>query len=213
MMNTGTIRNDRSCGQAVDNRRTRVNLSEYRRKRHFAATPEPSGGAGSGRGTGRTAAARLHYVIHKHHARTLHFDFRLEWRGVLLSWAVPKGPPAVPGTRRLAVRVEDHPLEYRTFEGRIPEGEYGAGTVVVWDEGFWTPDDPNVAAALRRGELRFTLDGRRLHGQWVLVRTGLGGGRSGQSWLLIKRRETAASATNPRPASPRRRAKAPSARV
>ena len=151
-------------------------------------------------------------MVHKHHARTLHYDFRLEWHGVLLSWAVPKGPPAVPGTRRLAVRVEDHPLEYGSFEGRIPEGEYGAGTVAIWDEGVWRPDDPNVDAALRRGELRFTLAGRRLHGAWVLVRTRLGAGRSQQSWLLIKRRETPASRTKPS-ATPRRRAKVPSGRT
>ena len=201
-----------------------MSLSEYRRKRHFTATPEPSGGARSARGAARAATSRLHYVIHKHHARSLHYDFRLEWNGALLSWAVPKGPSAVPGTRRLAVRVEDHPLEYRTFEGRIPEGEYGAGTVVIWDEGFWIPDDPNVDAALRQGELRFTLQGRRLHGPWVLVRTGLGAGRSRQSWLLIKRRETAASAAGgsraaaprtaaSRPAAPRRRAKDASGRA
>ena len=147
-----------------------------------------------------------------HHARTLHYDFRLEWHGVLLSWAVPKGPSAVPGTRRLAVRVEDHPLEYAKFEGRIPEGEYGAGTVVMWDEGVWRPDDPNVDAALRRGELRFTLAGRRLHGAWVLVRTALAAGRSHQSWLLIKRRETPASQAEPS-AGPRRRASAPSGRT
>ena len=115
---------------------------------------------------------------------------------MLLSWAVPKGPSTDPGTRRLAVRVEDHPLDYAKFEGRIPEGEYGAGTVVIWDEGIWRPDDPNVDAALRRGELRFTLDGRRLKGAWVLVRTGLGvAGRSRQAWLLIKRREAAAPTT------------------
>jgi bifunctional non-homologous end joining protein LigD len=169
-----------------------MSLQEYRRKRHFAATPEPSGAHRRARGGTR----RLRYVIHKHRARTLHYDFRLEWNGVLLSWAVPKGPSSDPGTRRLAVRVEDHPLDYAKFEGRIPEGEYGAGTVVIWDEGIWRPDDPNVDAALRRGELRFTLDGRRLKGAWVLVRTGLGvAGRPRQAWLLIKRREAAAPST------------------
>ncbi len=167
-------------------------LQEYRRKRHFTATPEPSGAHRRARG----GTKRLRYVIHKHRARTLHYDFRLEWNGVLLSWAVPKGPSSDPGTRRLAVRVEDHPLDYAKFEGRIPAGEYGAGTVVIWDEGIWRPDDPNVDAALRRGELRFTLDGRRLKGAWVLVRTGLGvAGRSRQAWLLIKRREAAAPST------------------
>jgi bifunctional non-homologous end joining protein LigD len=165
-----------------------MSLQEYRRKRHFTATPEPPGGRRPARGR-RAAAPRLHYVIHKHRARTLHYDFRLEWNGVLLSWAVPKGPSTDPGTRRLAVRVEDHPLDYRKFEGRIPEGEYGAGTVVIWDEGTWRPDDPHVDAALRHGELRFMLEGQRLKGAWVLVRTGLGvAGRSRQAWLLIKRR-------------------------
>lgn len=190
-----------------------MSLREYRSKRHFTATPEPSGGTRTPRGARSAAdAPRLRYVIHKHHARALHYDLRLEWHGVLLSWAVPKGPSAVPGTRRLAVRVEDHPLEYAKFEGRIPEGEYGAGTVVIWDEGVWRPDDANVDAALRRGELRFTLTGRRLHGAWVLVRTGLGAGRSQQSWLLIKRRETPPSRTEAS-AAPRRRARAPSGRT
>ncbi|MHB8730450.1 MAG: DNA polymerase ligase N-terminal domain-containing protein [bacterium] len=184
-----------------------MSLQEYRRKRHFTATPEPSGAKLSLRRgkRGAGAAPRLRYVIHKHHARALHYDFRLEWKDVLLSWAVPKGPSTDPGTRRLAVRVEDHPLDYAKFEGRIPEGEYGAGTVVIWDDGVWHPDDPNVDGALRRGELRFTLDGRRLKGAWVLVRTGLGvAGRSRQAWLLIKRRES--SASSPRP---RRRSAAP----
>ena len=189
-----------------------MSLREYRGKRHFTATPEPSGGTRTPRRARHGAdAPRLHYVIQKHHARTLHYDFRLEWHGVLLSWAVPKGPSAARGTKRLAVRVEDHPLEYASFAGRIPEGEYGAGTVVIWDEGVWRPDDPNVDASLRRGELRFTLAGRRLHGAWVLVRTGLGAGRSQQSWLLIKRRETPASRTKPS-AAPPRRARAPSGR-
>lgn len=176
-----------------------MSLQEYRRKRHFTATPEPSGAARPARGR------RLRYVIHKHHARSLHYDFRLEWNGALLSWAVPKGPSTDPGTKRLAVRVEDHPLDYAKFEGRIPEGQYGAGTVVIWDEGVWRPDDPNVDAALRRGELRFTLEGRRLKGAWVLVRTSFGAGgaasrgrgRSQQTWLLIKRRETRTASAEP----------------
>ena len=186
-----------------------MSLREYRRKRHFTATPEPPGGKRPARGRGRApgTARRLRYVIHKHHARSLHYDFRLEWNGVLLSWAVPKGPSTDPGTKRLAVRVEDHPLDYAKFEGRITEGEYGAGTVAIWDQGVWHPDDPNVDAALRRGELRVTLEGRRLKGAWVLVRTGLGvAGRSRQAWLLIKRRETAGSGRARRP----RRSAAPS---
>ncbi len=197
-----------------------MSLQDYRRKRHFTATPEPSGDARTARGRrAPSTARRLRYVIHKHHARTLHYDFRLEWNGVLLSWAVPKGPSSDPATRRLAVRVEDHPLDYAKFEGRIPEGEYGAGTVAIWDEGVWHPDDPHVDAALRRGELRFTLKGRRLKGGWVLVRTGFGAagsstprsrGRSRQAWLLIKRRETTASSVSTPGARRPRRAVAPS---
>lgn len=193
-----------------------MSLREYRRKRRFAATPEPRGDAraASPRGSPRTrvAAGRLRYVIHKHHARTLHYDLRLEWNGVLLSWAVPKGPSLDPATKRLAVRVEDHPLAYGRFEGRIPEGQYGAGTVAIWDEGTWRPDDPDVDAALRRGELAFTLQGRRLKGRWVLVRTRLGpAGRSDrQAWLLMRRRDaaetrrTAAAGPASRPRRPAR---------
>jgi bifunctional non-homologous end joining protein LigD len=190
-----------------------MSLQKYRRKRHFAATPEPPGAELRPRGGehGAEAPRRLRYVIHKHRARTLHYDFRLQWKGVLLSWAVPKGPSTDPGTRRLAVRVEDHPLDYAKFEGRIPEGEYGAGTVVIWDEGVWRPDDPNVDAALRRGELRFTLEGRRLKGAWVLVRTGLGvAGRPRQAWLLIKRRETVEPSAVRSAAATTRRARRPS---
>lgn len=172
-----------------------MSLRDYKRKRHFTATPEPAGAADepSRRARGPSAIEHLHFVVQKHHARTLHYDFRLEWRGVLLSWAVPKGVPTDPSEKRLAVRVEDHPLEYRNFEGRIPEGEYGAGTVEIWDKGEWRPDDPDVDAALRRGELAFTLKGERLKGEWVLVRTRLGAARGQDTWLLIKRKETAAA--------------------
>ena len=172
-----------------------MRLREYQRKRHFPATPEPAGSETEATSVSRDPAATpLHFVIQKHRARQLHYDFRLEWDGVLLSWAVPKGIPTDPATKRLAVRVEDHPLEYAKFEGRIPEGQYGAGTVEIWDEGKWRPDDPSVNAALRRGELEFHLVGKRLKGAWVLIRTRLGVTRSKQqTWLLIKRKEDSAT--------------------
>jgi bifunctional non-homologous end joining protein LigD len=123
-------------------------------------------------------------------ASHLHYDFRLEHDGVLLSWAVPKGPSLDPSIKRLAMHVEDHPREYGTFEGVIPEG-YGAGIVMLWDEGTWTPDSDDVDAALRKGDVHFTLAGYQLKGSWVLVRTrGYGDGRSkDRSWLLIKHRD------------------------
>jgi bifunctional non-homologous end joining protein LigD len=128
-------------------------------------------------------------VIQKHRATALHYDFRLEWNGVLLSWAVPKGPSLDSSVKRLAMQVEDHPLEYATFEGVIPEGEYGGGTVMVWDEGTWTPESPDVNAALAKGDLKINLHGKKLHGSWVLVRTHGWGSSSGKSWLLIKHRD------------------------
>jgi len=124
----------------------------------------------------------------------LHYDFRLEWRGVLLSWAVPKGPSLDPSIKRLATRVEDHPVEYGGFEGVIPEGEYGGGTVMLWDRGTWTPEVEDVDAGLEKGDLKFTLEGRKLRGSWVLVRTKLGyGGSAKPQWLLIKHRDRYAS--------------------
>jgi len=162
-------------------------LSEYRHKRDFEVTPEPSG-----RST-RSPRKKLLYVIQKHQASHLHYDFRLEWRGVLLSWAIPKGPSLDPSVKRLAAQVEDHPLEYGDFEGVIPEGEYGGGTVMLWDRGAWTPEVPDVDAALANGELKFTLHGAKLRGSWVMVRTKLGGSRKPQ-WLLIKHRDQYASA-------------------
>lgn len=175
-------------------------LREYRRKRHFDLTPEP---AGRPRAPAK-ALKRLRYVIQKHQASHLHYDFRLEWNGVLLSWAVPKGPSLDPSVKRLAMRVEDHPIDYADFEGVIPEGEYGAGTVMVWDRGTWVPEDPDVDAALRRGELKFTLHGKKLKGSGVLVRTrGFPGSSGRPAWLLIKHRDAYASDGNVTAAMPR----------
>lgn len=165
-----------------------TSLQEYRRKRDFEATPEPDGGPRSK----PPSKKGLLFVVQKHQASHLHYDFRLEWRGVLLSWAIPKGPSLDPSVKRLAAQVEDHPLDYANFEGVIPEGEYGAGTVMVWDRGTWVSEVPDVDAALRKGELKLTLYGKKLRGSWVLVRTKLGRGSKPQ-WLLIKHRDEYAS--------------------
>src|SRR5207245_7080694 len=162
-----------------------------KRKRDFSNTPEPSGKV-----RGRKPRTRF-FCVQKHLASHLHYDFRIEHNGVLLSWAVPKGPSLDPKIKRLAMHVEDHPLEYGEFEGVIPEG-YGAGIVMLWDKGTWTPEVPDVDAALRKGDLKFTLNGYKLKGSWVLVRTGgrYPGARGGapgssdaRSWLLIKHRD------------------------
>ena len=143
-------------------------------------SPEP---AGTKRKSPSGQAPRF-FCVHKHLASHLHYDFRLEHNGVLLSWAVPKGPSLDPATKRLAMHVEDHPLEYGEFEGVIPEG-YGAGIVMLWDRGTWTPEASDVDRALERGDLKFTLDGYKLKGSWVLVRTagrfGHAGDRSGRT--------------------------------
>jgi bifunctional non-homologous end joining protein LigD len=172
-------------------------LTEYRRKRRFAVTPEPRGSAP------RRRTKALRFVVQKHRATALHYDFRLEWKGVLLSWAVPKGPSLDPANKRLAMQTEDHPLEYATFEGIIPEGEYGGGTVMVWDQGTWEPDAADVDAALRKGELKFQLDGEKLHGSFVLVRTRPRPGSSRPAWLLIKHRDAHASTDDIAETAPR----------
>lgn len=156
-------------------------LSEYRRKRNFAISAEPRG-----RLRPSNAQGALRFVIQKHWARQLHYDFRLELEGTLKSWAVPKGPSLDPRVKRLAVHVEDHPLDYADFEGRIPAGQYGAGEVIVWDRGSWQPEDADPAAAYRAGKLSFRLFGEKLSGGWALVRTRMGGSGAKQQWLLIK---------------------------
>ncbi|MHB9005266.1 MAG: DNA polymerase ligase N-terminal domain-containing protein, partial [Coriobacteriia bacterium] len=157
-------------------------LEEYRRKRDFAVTPEPAGGAAG-------AHEALTFVIQKHHASRMHWDFRMELDGVLLSWAVPKGPSLDPADKRLAMRVEDHPIEYGSFEGVIPKGEYGGGTVMLWDRGTWEPDHGDPRQHLAEGHLKFDLYGERLRGRWMLVRTKGYGGSDKDSWLLFKERD------------------------
>ncbi|MGC2421127.1 MAG: DNA polymerase ligase N-terminal domain-containing protein [Candidatus Acidiferrales bacterium] len=167
-----------------------MKLDEYRKKRRFGATPEPAGGSKAPKRSGD-----LIYVVQKHMATNLHYDFRLEWRGVLLSWAVPKGPSLDPAVKRLAMQTEDHPVEYANFEGVIPAGQYGGGTVMLWDRGTWQAESPDVDAALEKGDVKFTLHGKKLRGSWVLVRTrGFGGSSSRSAWLLIKHRDEFASA-------------------
>lgn len=162
-------------------------LDEYRSKRDFTKSPEPSGAGAKKRGS-RTKG--LLFCVQKHLATQLHYDLRLEHNGVLLSWAVPKGPALDPSIKRLAMHVEDHPVDYGSFEGVIPEG-YGAGVVMLWDTGTWTPEVDDVDAALAKGDLKFALDGYKLKGSWALIRTrGYGrGGSEGRSWLLIKHRD------------------------
>jgi bifunctional non-homologous end joining protein LigD len=173
-----------SRGEAVSGM---AGLSTYRRKRDFKTTPEPKGGVRKKKG--------WMYVIQKHAASHLHYDFRLELDGVLKSWAVPKGPSLDPSVKRLAMHVEDHPIEYGSFEGTIPEGEYGGGTVMLWDRGTWEQED--AAAGYRSGKLHFTLHGEKLRGEWVLVRRG-GQQQSGKEiWLLFKVRDAEARPNGP----------------
>jgi bifunctional non-homologous end joining protein LigD len=153
-------------------------LREYKSKRDFKLTPEP-------KAERKASQKNLIFVVQEHHASHLHYDFRLEWDGVLKSWAVPKGPPRTIGEKRLAVEVEDHPIEYAQFTGEIPAGEYGAGQVYRWDIGKWIPHG-DVDKGLKKGHLEFGLDGERLQGEWLLVRTQRQSGKK-QQWLLIKR--------------------------
>ena len=157
-----------------------MSLKEYRTKRNFAVSPEPQGAA-----TPKPRRAReLFFCVQKHLASHLHYDFRLEHNGVLLSWAVPKGPSLDPKVKRLAMKVEDHPIEYGDFEGVIPEG-YGMGIVMLWDQGSWEPLVDDVDAALKKGDLKLRLNGVKLKGSWALIRTG----GDGRSWLLLKHRD------------------------
>jgi DNA ligase D-like protein (predicted 3'-phosphoesterase) len=160
-------------------------LEKYRKKRDFDRTPEPEGGSGGG--------GKPVFVIQKHAASTLHFDFRLETGGVLKSWAVPRGPSTVPADRRLAVPTEDHPVDYAAFEGTIPEGEYGGGTVMVWDRGTFVNireekkgDGADMQRSLEEGKVEVLLEGERLRGAWALIRTGKG---DRVRWLLLKKKD------------------------
>jgi bifunctional non-homologous end joining protein LigD len=166
-------------------------LAEYNRRRRFNVTPEPAGK------TGRARKESLEFVVQKHRASRLHYDFRLEHDGVMLSWAVPKGPSLDPSNKRFAMQTEDHPVEYNQFEGVIPEGEYGGGTVMIWDRGTWEPEVDDVDRALAKGDLKFILHGQKLRGSWVLVRM------RERQWLLIKHRDKFASTVDVTTAKPR----------
>jgi bifunctional non-homologous end joining protein LigD len=166
-------------------------LTEYNRRRSFNVTPEPAGKLG------RVRKEALEFVVQKHRATSLHYDFRLEHNGVMLSWAVPKGPSLDPSNKRFAMQTEDHPIEYNQFEGVIPEGEYGGGTVMIWDRGTWEPEVEDVDRALAKGDLKFTLHGQKLRGSWVLVRM------RERQWLLIKHRDKVASTIDVTAAKPR----------
>ena len=168
-----------------------MGLTEYKKKRSFQETPEPVGG--------KTSSEQLQFVVQKHDASRLHYDFRLELKGVLKSWAVPKGPSMNPAEKRLAMLVEDHPFDYKNFEGIIPEGNYGAGTVIIWDEGTYEPiedvgektsQEKNLLKAFKNGSLKIRVHGKKLKGEFALVRTR---GLSDNSWLLIKHRDKFAS--------------------
>lgn len=170
-----------------------MSLIRYKQKRDFKQTTEPEGG--------RPSKDKLVFVVQKHAASRLHYDFRLEMEGVLKSWAVPKGPSADPSVKRLAMFVEDHPYNYRDFEGTIPEGNYGAGTVIVWDEGTYEPlekiegkkkQDKHLLEQLKKGSIKIVMHGKKLKGEWALVRTH----QSENSWLLIKHRDKYATTSD-----------------
>lgn len=187
-------------------------LAEYKRKRNFKKTPEPSGAKAAARksplrrdtprSSAGTSAAPLRFCVQKHRASHLHYDFRLELDGVLKSWAVPKGPSLNPRDKRLAMMVEDHPIDYMTFEGAIPEGEYGAGDVIVWDLGAYASlesADPEVSrrkikSGLFKGEIKFVLAGKKLKGAFVLVKIKNSKDKKDNAWLLIKEKDRYARA-------------------
>ena len=182
-----TVQHTKKSSPASSARAVDAQLSRYRTMRNFDVTEEPRGGSGkSSNKMAKGKKTQLPFVIQKHAATRLHYDFRLGWRGVLKSWAVTKGPSYYPGDKRLAVQVEDHPMEYGGFEGIIPKGQYGGGTVMVWDQGTWEPHG-DVDEGLAKGQLKFTLRGKKLRGDWVLVRMG---GKAAEekkpNWLLIK---------------------------
>src|SRR6185437_15075199 len=156
-----------------------MKLKLYNKKRNFQKTPEPKEKI--------SLQYKNLYVIQKHAASHLHYDFRLELNGVLLSWAVPKGPSLDPTVKRLAMHVEDHPVEYGSFEGIIPKGEYGGGTVMLWDTGSWIPEDQNPPMAYQKGHLRFQLKGKKLKGRWSLIR--FKNKSDDKSWFLIKSKD------------------------
>ena len=158
-----------------------MSLEEYEKKRDFRKTDEP------GAEIKNAEADQAVFVVQKHKARRLHYDFRLEVDGVLKSWAIPKGPSLNRSQKRLAVMVEDHPYDYKDFEGVIPEGEYGAGPVMIWDEGTYQVQEGNPAEALGRGVLKFMLNGKKLKGGFALVQTKMGGKK--ENWLLIKAKD------------------------
>jgi bifunctional non-homologous end joining protein LigD len=179
-----------------------MSLGEYRKKRRFDVTAEPAGKPVAAAAPSRRRK-KLAFVIQKHRATALHYDLRLEWKGVMLSWAVPKGPSFDPAIKRMAVQVEDHPIEYNKFEGIIPGGEYGGGTVMIWDRGIWTPESEDVDAALAKGDLKLTLEGKKLHGSWVMVRTRSRPSEKKPAWLLIKHRDPWASTDDVTELAPR----------
>lgn len=167
--------------------REKRQLQDYDEKRDFKATPEPSGANGRASARKRGASAGLRFVIQKHRATRLHYDFRLEVDGVLASWAVPKGPSLDPGDKRLAMHVEDHPFDYRTFEGIIPQGHYGAGEVIVWDEGTYElAEGEDPAREIAGGKIKFVLNGKKVKGEFTLVKIRPHGNESGDPWLLVK---------------------------
>jgi bifunctional non-homologous end joining protein LigD len=180
------VRRDEEHLMAKRSTSAKQRLTEYRKKRDFGSTPEPTGGEEKSTAAGKKK--ELYFCVQKHLASHLHYDFRLEHASVLLSWAVPKGPSLNPKDKRLAMRTEDHPFDYGDFEGVIPEG-YGAGIVMLWDKGTWEPENGDVDAAIEKGEIKFKLNGAKLKGSWVIVRTGGRGAGDGRTWLLIKHRD------------------------